>query len=117
MNLSESYKKRLKQLADIPLILEDIHPQFMDFGFYDISNGNSEILLDELKKENIEYIYDALKNFTKIITNNPRSLKSILSNAKAIKIPLGQEKELFENPNDCVLIQSPPVNIPKGAMM
>lgn len=117
MNLSESFKNRNKKLAGLPIISESMHPQFMDFGFYDICNGNVEVLHEELESRGIDYTYDGWRNFTKIITSDPKGLQGTLLNARAVKVPIGEDKEMFEDPNDCVLVQHPPINVPPGAML
>lgn len=117
MNLSESFKNRNKKLAGLPIISESMHPHFMDFGFYNICNGNPEVLHEELKSSGINFAYDELRNFTKIITADPKGLQEALSNAGAEKVSLGEEKDMFDDPNDCVLVQHPPINVPPGAML
>ena len=118
--LSESYRKRIQALAGIDkkMLNEDMHPQFMDFGFYDMSNGDADGLMSILNDSGVEFKYDSYRNFITIPTDNPREILPMLEASDIEKVPLDQLEDYFEDPNDCVLItaKSAP-NPPPGAMM
>jgi hypothetical protein len=117
MNLNEDYKNRLKFLAG--LLNEDLHPHFFDCGFYDMANGNSEVLLPLLEKSDIKYSYDPMRNFVTIETNNPRAVLPMFKEARIVKIDTKDwmAENLDTDPNDCVLLRLPAPNVPPGAMM
>ena len=122
--LTEGYKKRLQELAGVKkmLINEDLHPHFQMFGFHDMANGLTPVLLDLLKQNNIKYSYDSHRNFIDIETSNPKALIPMFEEADMIdvKIPLEDELEYYYPPNepgDCVFVYAPKVNVPPGAMM
>lgn len=117
MNLNEDYKNRLQRLAG--LLNEDMHPQFFDCGFYDMANGNSEILLSLLENTGIQYSYDPMRNYMVIETNNPRAVLPMFQEARIMKIDTKDwiAENLDTDPNDCVLLRLPTPNPPPGAMM
>ena len=119
--LTEGYKNRIKKLAGIkPMLNEDLHPQFMDCGFYDMSNGNAKILLSLLKDAGIKHTYDPYRNYIEIETNNPREILPMFDKSEIEKISMKDAlaQELDKDPNDCVLLRLPaPTNVPPGAMM
>lgn len=119
MKLTENYKNRIGVLAGIKLVSESLHPQFMDCGFYNMSNGNPEILEKYLIDNDIKYTYDGYRNFITIETNNPRGLFPIFDEAYIKKIEWKEalERNMDKDPNDCVLVRLPAPNVPHGAMM
>lgn len=122
--LTEGYKKRMQELAGVKksFINESLHPDSNMLGFYDMANGLTPVLLDLLKKNNVNFSYDSYRNFIDIETNNPKSLIPMFEAADMIdvKIPLKDAFEYYYPPNepgDCVLVHLPKVDVPPGAMM
>lgn len=119
--LSENFKNRLQSLAGLakPSLNEDMHPQFLECGFFDMANGNPEILLSLLDEAEIKYTYDENRNFITIETSNPRAVLPMLDEARITKINWkdAMAENLDNDPNDCVLLRLPAPNVPPGAMM
>lgn len=122
--LTEGYKKRLQELAGVKqsFINESLHPDSNLFGYYDMANGLTPLLLELLEKNNIKYSYDPYRNYIDIETAHPRSIIPMFEEADMIdvKIPLKDAFEYYYPPNepgDCVLVHAPKPNVPPGAMM
>lgn len=115
MELSENYRARLKKIAGI--LIESMHPQFMDCGFYDMCNGDCDTLLELLEKNQIIHTYDSYRNYIIIETDSPRDIIPYMEEARIYKAESDYMKELMGDPNDCVLLRLPTPNVPSGAMM
>lgn len=119
MKLTENYKNRVKTLAGLKILSEDMHPQFYDCGFYDMANGNHEVLIEKLQEANLTYSYDEGRNYIVIETNNPRQVLPLFEEAGIKKVGWKEslENNMDKDPNDCVLLRLPAPNVPPGAMM
>lgn len=88
-------------------------------GFYNMSNGYMDGLLEELDLRKIEYQYDGYRNYCIIESNDRLSEISLLITGDEFGQGDGPEfsQRYLDDPNDCVFLKAKWISSPPpGAM-
>jgi hypothetical protein len=112
-------KRYMKRYDEYQKINEDLSPNFYDYGYYDMANGQPHDVIEYMKANNISYTYDAYSNYIEVETFDTKELVSKMEQCDITKIDWKDIDGIIdsENPGDCLLLRRPSPVIPNGAYM
>ncbi len=109
----------MKRYSEYQKVNEDISPNFFDYGYYDMANGQPHDVIEYLKANNITYTYDPRSNYIEVEAIDTDELISKMKQCDISKIEWEDIDGIIdtENPGDCLLLRRPSPVISNGAYM
>ena len=102
----------IQKFNNFKSVNESMHPHFNLLGYYDLSNTITDDIIDILKIENIDYLYESNSNSLLIENNNPELIYNLIEEFNLPKLDIG-----YDHSNDCLLLRLPRINTPKGSYL